>query len=424
VRAGFDEPPPHSLSTAATQLQVLEPEQASEPIASERIVSARTGLDINTDEELSALHNVQDEDPRSSFVRRREDRAQKKTSRVAGAILMIGVMLAAAVVWGRTQHTAWFEKLNTIAFGATPALAPSLPASLPEPATEPVVDQPASAAIVETAPIAPVVEAPPVVPPPVAQPPEAVPENAEPVKTQAPKSGLQPREPSYPRVERKEKDKAPAVLAAQPQPASLDAPVIATDVKDKFGCPHGMVFVPGGRFSMGSSPSDEYHNFSDKLLSAVDVRPFCVDRYEFPNTAGSVPMVNVSFKQAKQLCENAGKRLCAEDEWERACKGPAGTRFPYGNEFEEGTCNVGRDDGARGLRSSGASAQCRSGFGVVDMSGNVAEWTSSPMAGGDFILKGGDAAHPDYASRCANRAALSGAKKTPQVGFRCCAMPE
>lgn len=217
--------------------------------------------------------------------------------------------------------------------------------------------------------------------------------------------------------------KAAAMLAAPAAPVA-ETPIVAlAEDKDKFGCPKGMVFVPGGRFAMGSASSDEYHGFSDRLLSSVDVKPFCVDRYEFPNQLGATPTVNVTYKQAKAMCAQAGKRLCQEEEWERACKGPSGARFPYGNEFDAGACNVGDDDHARPVRGAGGSAQCRSGFGVVDMSGNVAELTEGRM-GADVTVKGGDAAHPDHVSRCANRSAQSPAKKSGLVGFRCCAMPE
>lgn len=120
------------------------------------------------------------------------------------------------------------------------------------------------------------------------------------------------------------------------------------------------------------------------------------------------------------MCESAGKRLCVEDEWERACKGPAGTRFPYGNSYNDDACNVG-NDGEKPLKKRGA---CRSGFGVIDMSGNVAEWVDSRLAGTDFVVKGGDAAHPDHSSRCANRSGMSVARRAPSVGFRCCADPQ
>ena len=37
-------------------------------------------------------------------------------------------------------------------------------------------------------------------------------------------------------------------------------------------------------------------------------------------------------------CAERGKRLCGEEEWERACQGPQGFAFPYGNAHEEARC--------------------------------------------------------------------------------------
>ena len=43
---------------------------------------------------------------------------------------------------------------------------------------------------------------------------------------------------------------------------------------------------------------------------------------------------------AKSACESASKRLCTRDEWVLACKGQAGTKFPYGDSFDRAKCNV------------------------------------------------------------------------------------
>ena len=43
------------------------------------------------------------------------------------------------------------------------------------------------------------------------------------------------------------------------------------------------------------------------------------------------PLVNVTWHQANAYCESAGGRLLTEEEWERAARGPKGTKFPWGN---------------------------------------------------------------------------------------------
>lgn len=214
----------------------------------------------------------------------------------------------------------------------------------------------------------------------------------------------------------KKKDDAPAKQ-------KKDDPPSKAGVRDSFGCLDGMVFVPGGRFPMGSSTVDEYHAFSDLALRSVEVKPYCIDRFEYPNVQGAMPMVAVNLSDARAACQTKGKRLCGEDEWERACKGPGGSRFPYGDNFDPKACNVAVDGTGKEVKGSGVASACRSGFLVADLAGNVAEWTESKLSGNDYVVKGGDASHPDHMSRCAHRSGTAASKKSSFVGVRCCADP-
>lgn len=118
--------------------------------------------------------------------------------------------------------------------------------------------------------------------------------------------------------------------------------------------------------------------------------------------AGVYPQGYLSGEIARIACENAGKRLCREEEWVRACRGEADRDFPYGDAYEPLACNVAREHhpaallhgnasdnhrdprlnlvaDARGplLRRTGASPACASRWGedaVMDMVGNLDEW--------------------------------------------------
>jgi hypothetical protein len=115
-----------------------------------------------------------------------------------------------------------------------------------------------------------------------------------------------------------------------------------------------------------------------------------------------IPSGYMSGVVARRACDNAGKRLCKPDEWTMACKGQRATKFPYGDSYAEGVCNVFREahpavvlygdasknhldprlnlaEGAQGplLRKTGATRECRSEWGpdaVYDMVGNLDEW--------------------------------------------------
>ena len=201
-------------------------------------------------------------------------------------------------------------------------------------------------------------------------------------------------------------------------------------------------------------------------MTAID--GFCIDRWEAalvldggdtgwspyanPGSAevravsapGVVPQGYISGAQAGAACARAGKRLCTDVEWLRACQGAAGHTFPYGDARVDGACNDARachpavqyfesSDGSvfsmidhpclgqlpDGLAPTGAYASCASDDGVHDLMGNLHEWTADPAGtfrGGFFVdteINGAgclyrttahDTAHWDYST-----------------GFRCCA---
>ena len=118
---------------------------------------------------------------------------------------------------------------------------------------------------------------------------------------------------------------------------------------------------------------------------------------------------------AQGLCSKEGKRLCTDREWVRACKGKGGADFPYGPDFRANACNTADDDGdERDLATSGRFRKCRSRYAVYDMSGNVAEWTSSQtVRGGDYTSEEDDA-------ECGSGGKRSASTSRATIGFRCC----
>lgn len=132
------------------------------------------------------------------------------------------------------------------------------------------------------------------------------------------------------------------------------------------------------------------------------------DRFEA--SARSAPAVTpsgyMSGVMARKICENAGKRLCTPSEWVTACKGQNATKYPYGDQYREGACNVFREshpavllygdasknhldprlnltEDAAGplLQKTGTVELCRSEWGrdaVYDMVGNLDEWVDEP----------------------------------------------
>ena len=156
-----------------------------------------------------------------------------------------------------------------------------------------------------------------------------------------------------------------------------------------------MVAVPAGEFIMGSEDPEADDN--EKPATKVFVGAFLIDKVEVTNTRylrcieaevctrpvgrgydeatkADLPVTIVSWQQASAYCRWAGKRLPTEAEWEKAARGTDGRRYPWGNRFEVERANVGYTVGTIAVGSYPLGA---SPYGVLDMAGNVWEWTSS-----------------------------------------------
>ena len=171
---------------------------------------------------------------------------------------------------------------------------------------------------------------------------------------------------------------------------------------------------------MGSSLNDPMRLPGELPGLRTELDPFCIDRFEAPNRRGKLPAVHVSWEAAEEACDRRGARLCSEAEWELACAGRQGWRFPYGDTYRPGACNVGHSGD---LKPAGSFPACRSSWGVFDLAGNAAEWTASQWTGaiGMKVVKGGAAGQPEATSRCAARQRESARARKALIGFRCCA---
>ena len=119
----------------------------------------------------------------------------------------------------------------------------------------------------------------------------------------------------------------------------------------------------------GQTSTEQYN--SDNEVQLAD-NTF-IDRFEYPNRQNSQPLTVVSWMEAEQMCQRAGKRLCETFEWEYVCSGAQGWDYPYGNKYINASCAIEQSK----TTLSGTYFGCISPSGAQDLVGSVWEWTAT-----------------------------------------------
>jgi len=151
---------------------------------------------------------------------------------------------------------------------------------------------------------------------------------------------------------------------------------------------------------------------------------------QYPNR----PVVSVSWFEAAAYCSWAGGRLPTEAEWERAARGPAGARYPGGNEPPLDPSRANYDVNVGHPTPVGPFPNGSTTEGLCDMLGNVWEWCgdwfgpyqtevqenpSGPKHGDAKVGRGGAwNSNPRYV-RVSNRLRNGPAYRYDDIGFRC-----
>jgi formylglycine-generating enzyme required for sulfatase activity len=195
--------------------------------------------------------------------------------------------------------------------------------------------------------------------------------------------------------------------------------------KPAADAPDGMVKIPGGPFVFrvrgteieggASKGVDVQFPWEDSPRRfhehAMQVKPFFIDKFpvtnalfkkfldathyaprdtgnflrdwkdgSFPQGWENRPVTWVSLEDARAYAAWAGKRLPHEWEWQLAAQGTDGRTYPWGNDWEP--ANVPTPDTGRTMRPADlvdAHPKAASPYGVLDLVGNVWQWTDEFM---------------------------------------------
>lgn len=223
-----------------------------------------------------------------------------------------------------------------------------------------------------------------------------------------------------------------------------------------------MIRIPAGPFILGS------YLFGNQKPQIVALADFLIDRTEVTNAAykqcvdakkcesqtpGSdshpnyandplyvnFPATHISWRQARDFCAWAGKRLPTEAEWEKAASWNTATQekfdWPWGNAFDPARLNSVESN--HGDTTAVGTFQPELN-GTVDMAGNVSEWTSSlsmpypydPKDGrenlqaeGKRVYRGGSYLQSKGKARGFFRRDAPATDPNREIGFRCAATP-
>jgi len=242
-----------------------------------------------------------------------------------------------------------------------------------------------------------------------------------------------------------------------------------------------MVWVPAGKFRMGTSKGDflrdhiknrDWAMIRDALLhqiipnreeishhavsldgywiykyevTVVQYRAFCqATKRKMPKAPSwgwhdDYPIVNVNWYDATAYAAWAGALLPTEVQWEKAVRSTDGRIYPWGNDWNGTECCHSVHKETKSPSPISSYKTDISPYGVEDMAGNVSEWCSDwfdivyqpnasrrnptgPATGYDRVLRGGWwGCHDLIFYQTYHRDHFAPTERQDSIGFRCAA---
>ena len=227
------------------------------------------------------------------------------------------------------------------------------------------------------------------------------------------------------------------------------------------------LYIPAGKFLMGTQTDGDWIGPDEFPQHEVYLDAFWMDKTEITNreyhkciTSGECtpphstesetrigyfdnpefadfPVIQVDWEQANEFCKWAGRRLPTEAEWEKSARGVTERLFPWnGNDKGPYFANFGSYEKSADTFTVGSILSGASPYGLLDMAGNVYEWTADwyaadyytqspeanplgPQNGTTRVIRGGAWSSDWYFIRTASRLSFYPDLFSNDIGFRC-----
>jgi hypothetical protein len=145
-------------------------------------------------------------------------------------------------------------------------------------------------------------------------------------------------------------------------------------------------------FDHPDQPRGKAH--SNKRWDAYSHAAFSLTEFQGVPINPNFPVAFVDWYDAFAYAKWRGRRLPTEREWEKAARGTNGLRYPWGDRLDPGAANFWTARASRpGWSEVGGFERDRSPYGVLDMAGNVSEWTVDEA--GRPVVRGGNFRNED-----------------------------
>lgn len=143
-----------------------------------------------------------------------------------------------------------------------------------------------------------------------------------------------------------------------------------------------MVRIPAGRFLSGSlnTPMELGEYWIDRypVTNADFARVFPEHRYTLRRAQH--PVTWVEWSRAQDYLAALGLQLPSQTQWEKAARGCDGNLYPWGMDHDPRRFNVFESDVRETTAVTAYEPSGASPYGVVDLAGNVWEWTATADA--------------------------------------------